>query len=206
MSGTGIYTPPVEETATIEHVQGLIAASQRNQPGYAARVMEVDPTQALEERMSALNLAASQTQVCVWTCRQKTLRSMCSALRHPPPEYQKETFQSRTNETVHRFVVVVPSNRCHKAVAWTGRYSADEFLAREDAATELMKQLAEDADVVVDNFNRDLLELEKWEHYALRNRFERLRARLEEVTDSLHKWKTAACPEYVPGDTSSESN
>ncbi|KAL4370098.1 hypothetical protein AHAS_Ahas06G0031800 [Arachis hypogaea] len=120
-----------------------------------------------------------------------------TSLHEPPPVYHKQTYESTTKGTVHRFLVVVPTDSEYSSCSAAGRYSTDEHLAHEDAAAALMRKLLELHSMVVDDFNHDLLEEEKLVHYETRNALERLRARYRNMASSFRNYRRLNHPEYM---------
>ncbi|MED6200781.1 hypothetical protein PIB30_088627 [Stylosanthes scabra] len=130
-------------------------------------------------------LGRAPPRVCVWTNRQKPLCLLCSSLRQPPPEYQKHP-------------------RFKATIAAAGRSSTDEHLARDDAASELIKKILDITGAVIDDFNHDMLEESQAETYAVNNTRERFQARYEDLESTFWIWKQAAYPEYVLSSSSSD--
>ena len=54
-----------------------------------------------------------------------------------------QTFESATRGTVHRFLVVVPTDSEYSSCSAARRYLTDEHLAREDTIAALLRKLLE---------------------------------------------------------------
>ncbi|KAL4293486.1 uncharacterized protein LOC107612408 [Arachis ipaensis] len=198
-----------DEVASMEHIRALIRAAQsaRRRSGSSIRANPWSFNQ--NDVLRQLTLADRHdhgvefvpdrdwSHVALYKSRQTSLRQVCTSLHEPPPVYHKQTYESTTRGTVHRFLVVIPTDSEYSSCSAAGRYSTDEHLAREDAAAALMRKVLELHSMVVDDFNDDLLEEEKLVHYETRNALERLRAHYRDMASSFRNYRRLNHLEYM---------
>ncbi|MED6182351.1 hypothetical protein PIB30_027721 [Stylosanthes scabra] len=174
------YSPNVRDYRSRKQLNLMVECEDRR--GYSYGLIRMEAWRNLTEE----GLGRAPPRVCVWSSRQKPLCLLCSSLCQPPPEYQKQSRHSPSRGQVHRFLVCVPSGpRFKAAIAAAGRYSTDEHLARDDAASELIKKILDITGAVIDDFNHDMLEESQAETYAVNNTRECLQARYEDLKSTF---------------------
>ncbi|MED6159782.1 hypothetical protein PIB30_045458 [Stylosanthes scabra] len=97
--------------------------------------------------------AKDWSTVTQWKCRQVTLRQLCGEVGRSPPAYQRQTFGSTISARIHRFFVVVPATEALQGIHTVGRYSTDEYLALEDAASKMIGNILHQTGKHLDDYN-----------------------------------------------------
>ncbi|MED6170277.1 hypothetical protein PIB30_029278 [Stylosanthes scabra] len=164
------------ETATCRHVSELIrqARNQGPLPSQPAAVGSRGPHwpylspedfstlfhRALPQYEDVMEYVPQRdwSTVVQWRSRKIALRSLCMEQHCPGPHYQKHSTQSTSHGLVHRFCVVLPPGDTTPVLTGIGRYSTDEHLAREDAATEMIRSLLATTGTHIDDFNYDQID------------------------------------------------
>ncbi|MED6120653.1 hypothetical protein PIB30_022938 [Stylosanthes scabra] len=166
-----------EEAAAFERVRGLIAAARARRPNWISLDQRRRWIQSPDHDMRLMNLARNHStaveliqprdwsRVVLWESNQITHRNLCDTLQLPTPGYEEQIARHHEAGLVSRFIAAIPPGLGPiPSIHAAGKYSADEVLAREDAASALFTRLLGDTGTVIGNYNNEILK-----HYRRRN-------------------------------------
>ncbi|MED6107534.1 hypothetical protein PIB30_015067 [Stylosanthes scabra] len=146
------------ERATYRHVSRLIARATSGTQTEGGTEPLPDVAQALFSDLCPPRVyvpSRDWSSMAQWKCRQITLHNLCGEVGRSPPSYRKQTSFSTTFGTIHHFFVLIPPAQDLEGIPAAGRFSKDEYLAIEDAASSMITMLLFQTRKHLDDYNYD---------------------------------------------------